>query len=259
MTIRRAVALLEADPLRHVVSLKMLAHFQDRVEVRLVEDTRGWALVALLPTSAFEYDARNYAGVPLAVLVNGSSVEAMLELLRELPQTGFVLKTGDAAVQRFARAQYGAAPVRSFASFTSVNAAVTGAPGAGHEVVDSGALDAHARELFCQTIYDEAELEKYFAAGAHWFGLREEGRLVSGCFVFRNFGVVWEVAGLFTRVSHRRRGLAAEVVRAAIVYLLARGRQPRYQVETENVASLELARRLGLEQFIRVEHFLVRP
>jgi GNAT superfamily N-acetyltransferase len=259
MDLARAIALLERDPLRYVVTLKMLAHFRAQMELRLLEDDRGWALLALLPTSAFEYDARHYADVPHAVLVNGSSDDALLALLAELPQTGFVLKTGDAIVQRFARTQFGLAPVRSFASFTVSSCSADGAEPVGElDAVDSGSLDAQALELFTQTIYDEAELQKYFAQGAHWFGLREGGRLVSGCFVFENFGTVWEVAGVFTRVSHRRRGLGAQVVRAALVDLLARGRQPRYQVETSNFASLELARRIGSSEFIRIEHFVVR-
>jgi GNAT superfamily N-acetyltransferase len=206
------------------------------------------------------------------VLVNGSSDAAKLALLGELPPGGFVLKTGDELVQRFAREHLGAQPVRSFTSFTS-GAASTAAPavpskrpeGAGPGgpvepfVVEGGELDAAARVLFAQTIYEEAELERYFAAGARWFGWRAGERLVSGCFVFENFGAVWEVAGVFTEPPWRRQRLGSHVVRAAVDHLVEHGLLPRYQVETSNAASVELARRLGLREFIVVEHFLVRP
>jgi GNAT superfamily N-acetyltransferase len=269
-TMGRAVTLLEAEPLRHVVTLKMLAHFGALAELRLVEGDDGWALVVLLPTSAFEYDARHYGQVPHVVLVNGSSDAAKLALLGELPRGGFVLKTGDELLQRYARSHLGCEPVRSFTSFTSEAAATAlsavasrGSEGAGPDgggepdVVEGDVLDAAARELFAQTIYEAAELERYFAAGARWFGWRAGERLASGCFVFENFGSVWEVAGVFTEAPWRRQGLASHVVRAAVRHLLARGLHPRYQVETSNAASVELARRLGLREFIIVEHILV--
>jgi GNAT superfamily N-acetyltransferase len=259
MTRERAIAWLESDPLRHVVTLKMLASFGEQMELRLREGDDGWALAALLPTSAFEYDARHYADVPLAVLLNGSSAALQLALLAEL-RGGFVLKLsgdiGDDAVRRFVRERLGALPVRSFTSFTAAPGLVLDVSNA---VVGSALLDAPARELFRQTIYDESELGRYFADGAHWFGLRQGSRLVSGCFVFRNFGAVWEVAGVFTEPAQRRHGLAAEAVRAAVTHLLARGLRPRYQVESSNQPSVALAQRLGLSEFIRVEHFVVRP
>jgi len=183
-------------------------------------------------------------------------------LLGELPR-GFVLKTGDGAVQRYARSALGVEALRSFTSFTASGRAGERPHAARSQDIEPSPiivgerLDAAARGLFAQTIYDAAELEKYFANGARWFGRRVGERLVSGCFVFENFGPVWEVAGVFTEAAWRRQGLAAEVVRAAIEHLLERGLQPRYQVETSNVASVELARSLDLTEFIVVEHFVV--
>ena len=259
----RAVELLESDPLRHVVTLKMLALFGDRALSSLVESSEGWALRVVLPTSAFEYDARHYGQVPRVVLVNGNWDAAKLALLGDVPSGGYVLKTGDPALQRFARETLGIEPVRSFTSFTGSALAAAEPAGVGSEaavepgVVEGGGLDAPARALFAQTIYEPAELETYFAAGARWFARRAGARLVSGCFVFENFSRVWEVAGVFTEAAWRRQGLAATVVRAAVADLIERGLQPRYQVETSNRASVELARRLGLTEFIVVEHFVV--
>jgi GNAT superfamily N-acetyltransferase len=197
------------------------------------------------------------------VLVNGSSDAAKLALLGELPPDGCVLKTGDEVVQRFAREHLGVEPVRSFSSFTcsggngSSRTGNAGEQNAEPVIVEGGVLDAAVRVLFAQTIYEEAELERYFAAGARWFGCHAGERLVSGCFVFENFGAVWEVAGVFTEAPWRRQRLGSHVVRAAVRHLVERGLQPRYQVETSNVASVELARRLGLREFIVVEHFLI--
>lgn len=262
-TAARAAQLLGRDPLRHVVTLKMLALFGRHAQLELVEASDGWALRVLLPTSAFEYDARHYGHVPHVVLVNGSSEASMLRLLSEVPAGGFVLKTGDVALQRYARTTLGLAALRSFTSFTG-SAAEGARSRAGRlqqhtpsVIVEGETLDAAARALFAQTIYEEAELEKYFASGARWFGLRVGERLVSGCFVFENFGPVWEVAGVFTEASWRRQGLAGQVVGAAIGHLVQRGLRPRYQVETSNVSSVELARSLGLVEFIVVEHFVM--
>jgi hypothetical protein len=62
-----------------------------------------------------------------------------------------------------------------------------------------------------------------------------------------------------TAVPHRRQGLAARVVRAAVQHLLGRGLCPRYQTEASNRASIELAHHVGLVEFLRIEHLTVGP
>jgi RimJ/RimL family protein N-acetyltransferase len=120
-------------------------------------------------------------------------------------------------------------------------------------------LGAEMSDLFGQNGYSRAELERYFADGARWFAIERAGRAVAACFVFRNFGPVWEIAGVHTDVRWRRQRLAARVVQAAVWHLLAAGARPRYQTATSNQASIELARRVGLFEFLRIEHLRLGP
>jgi ribosomal protein S18 acetylase RimI-like enzyme len=66
---------------------------------------------------------------------------------------------------------------------------------------------------------------------------------------------VWEIGGVHTIPSARRRGLARRVVQTALATLLATGRTPRYQVEATNTASIQLAEALDLAVCLRFEHY----
>jgi hypothetical protein len=63
------------------------------------------------------------------------------------------------------------------------------------------------------------------------------------------------VGGVVTALSHRRRGLAARVVRSALAELSERALIPRYQVEAHNKASIGLARSVGLAPFLTIVHY----
>jgi hypothetical protein len=56
----RAIQLLREDPLRHIVSLKMLTRLHEQVELCLVEAEHGWALLLSFPSDVLEYDAKVY-------------------------------------------------------------------------------------------------------------------------------------------------------------------------------------------------------
>lgn len=255
-----ALALLERDPLRHIVGLKMLHHVGTVADVSVREDDAGWAALITFPSSAFEYDAKNYGHTTRIAVLEGSSEHAQLDLLdaldaREAPQT--VLKTQNSKVARRARERFDARPVAAFVSFTADEHAAppSGAPANdGFEASMSTTLTPTLVALFERNGYTRAELERYFAAGARWFSLEQDGAMVAACFVFRNFGRVWEIAGVHTEPGHRRRGLGARVVGAALRHLLAAGALPRYQTSATNEGSIALARSIGLVEFLRIEH-----
>jgi GNAT superfamily N-acetyltransferase len=263
---QRALELLAGDPLRHIVSLKMLARLHDDADVRLIECAAGWGVRLLFPGSAFEYDARHYGPDCDIAIVEGNSEAPQLALLDELPSSSVVLKAHDPAVIRRAQA-FGARPVAAFCSFTVPGGCADPCwpSAAAPEVAEIGCrssheLSAQTRALFEQNGYERAELERYFADGARWFAVDGGGSAIAACFVFRNFGPVWEIAGVHTDARHRRQGLATRVVNAAVQHLLATGARPRYQTAVSNQASLELARNVGLVEFLRMEHLrLERP
>jgi RimJ/RimL family protein N-acetyltransferase len=85
--------------------------------------------------------------------------------------------------------------------------------------------------------------------------LEHGGETPSACFAFENYGPVWEVGGVITAPSHRGRGFGADVVRTVLAELTGRGLTPRYQVETDNAASIALAQSAGLTRFLTVAHY----
>lgn len=84
------------------------------------------------------------------------------------------------------------------------------------------------------------------------------GATASTCFAFENTPGIWEVGGLATAPAARRQGLAGRVVRAAFSELARRGLESRYVVEETNEPSLQLARALGLVEFMQLTHFLLK-
>jgi ribosomal protein S18 acetylase RimI-like enzyme len=264
----RAIQLLREDPLRHIVSLKMLTHRHGQVELCLVEAEHGWALLLSFPSDLFEYDAKAYGPGRRVIVLEGTTELAQRALLEQRPNTNVIIKTPDVAVARYALEALGAASVTAFVSFTvperriaplSGGTEAAGAIEGSPQVFASTTLDDELRDIFARNGYAAAELERYFAAGAHAFGIRMNGAVAAACFVFQNFEAVWEIAGVHTAVQHRRQGLAARVVRAAEQHLLERGLCPRYQTEASNRASIELARHIGLVEFLRIEHLMVGP
>ena len=95
-----AVQLLGCDPLRHIVTLKMLAMYGEQMDLRFAAESGDWALLSLLPTELSEYDSRVYATTRFVVLVDGNSVTLKLRLFADLPRCDMVVKTYDPAVKR---------------------------------------------------------------------------------------------------------------------------------------------------------------
>lgn len=248
---------LESDVLRHIVTLKMLQLYGGDMELRFAEDHDGWALLSLLPVRVSDFDRQAYAAEEFVVLVDGTSAGAKEALLEALPRARLVIKTYDEAVGRFASRRLRATRARSFVSFTVPPSTPPRAHTDG--VAESGILVPGIARMLCANGYLEAELAGYFAAGARWFAVQEAGRNVSAGFVFRNYGEVWEVGGLFTEPGWRRRGLARRIVTAALRHLAAHRLIPRYQVRTDNIESLRLAESTGLREFLRMEHYVSNP
>jgi len=252
---RRALAWLRGDLLRHIVTLKMIHVGGRAISCRWCEDTDGWGLLTLFHARVFEYDQQTYADRDWVVLIDGTSAGAKAKLLEELPTGALVVKTYDAVVKESLQRKFHATPVRSFVSFT-------GAPGSApapptRKIATATALEPAVAAMFAANGYVESELARLFADGARWFGVKDNGRLVSAGMVFRNFETVWEIGGVFTLPDRRRQGLARQVVAAALAHLHQSNLLPRYQVRSDNAASIELASAAGLTEFLHMDHFLV--
>lgn len=246
---------LRSDPLRHIVSLKMLAQYGQHMKLEFRQIGDEWALLSLLPTHVSEYDSMTYPAARFVALIDGNSEQVKLDMLEGLPRTEIVLKTYDEQVKKYAISRLRADSVAAFVSFTSTGD-MTACPAS--DTTASGKLTSAAVAAFGQNCYGFDELSRYFREGAKWFGIYSDVNLASACFVFRNFENVWEIAGVFTDPGKRRQGLGARVVSAALAYLLTRNLLPRYQVIATNTPSIRLAEKIGLREFIRIEHLHIR-
>jgi GNAT superfamily N-acetyltransferase len=241
--------------MRNLVTLKMLTCYPGIMDFELLQNGDRWALLSLLPVSASAWDRQTYPDCKYAVFINGNDGDKMEQLLDQLPKGELVVKTTDDSVREWL-VQKNGTKVMVFHSFKSDTKAK--AESMDGEIISSGIHNEAAWKMFRANGYVDEELAQYFRNGARWFGIEENGQLASACFVFENYRQVWEIAGVYTQPECRRRGLAKNVVEAALVYLTHAGLVPRYQARWDNHPSLSLARACGLIEFLRMEHYIVR-
>ena len=239
--------LLEEDPMRNLVTLKMLTCYPGAMDFELVREEERWALLSLLEVGASAWDRKTYPACKYAAFINGNDSDKMVQLLARLPNEDLVFKTTDDVVREWLVQMRGGTKVMAFHSFTSE--AKSGADSSDEQIMPSGDYDEAAWKMFRANGYVDEELAEYFQNGAKWFGIEENGQLASACFVFENYQRIWEIAGVYTEPDYRRRGLAKRVVEAALVHLAHAGLVPRYQARWDNHPSLSLARACGLYQF----------
>ena len=80
--------------------------------------------------------------------------------------------------------------------------------------------------------------------------------MVATCFAYPNFSSVYEIGGVYTIPSERRKGYARLLVETALHRLALRQCIPRYQAHEDNYGSIKLAEALGLQHFVTMEHWL---
>ena len=88
------------------------------------------------------------------------------------------------------------------------------------------------------------------------YALERENRIVSACVSTRENNSCGE-AWVFTQPGYRHRGFAQKVVQAWAESLMAAGKVPFYSHEIGNVASANLAKKLGLQPVF--EEISIRP
>lgn len=251
-SIRDIVASLAEEPLRHVVLLKQLAAYPEHVTVSRVTGPEGAATLVALDTSVSPYDRATYPRAAVVAFVSSDHPTLTAALMPRVPRdVGIVFKLSNEADLAPIASRFAVARRTSFVSFTSPapivpssDVRVTTAPG-----------DAAFR-LFDVQGHDRAWLNALLQDGKAFVCMLEhDDALLSACFVFENYGPVWEIGGVLTVPFHRRMGLAARVVRTAVAELGRRGLAPRYSVEERNQGSIGLARSIGLVPFLTVVHY----
>lgn len=252
LSVRDAIDALAPDPLRHIVLLKQLLASPEHVKVHRASGAAGTAMLVALDVSASAYDRQTYPGAAVAAFIASDHPELTAALLQHLPRdVGIVFKLSRDADLAPVAAHFAVVRRTAFVSFTSAG---------GHEPdpgvhVTSQPGDA-AFKLFEEQAHERSWLEPMLRAGSAFACvLEDDGETPSACIAFENYDSVWEVGGVVTAPSQRRKGFAARVVRTALAELSARGLVPRYQVEEHNTASIRLAHAIGLVPFLTIVHY----
>jgi hypothetical protein len=252
VTVEDALSALAREPLRHVVLLKQILAYPQHVKVQRVFDARGAATLVALDTSVSAYDRQAYPNAAVAAFIDSDHPDLTSSLMAHVPRgVGIVFKLAREADRAPVEAHFSITRRTAFVSFTS-----TGAAEADAGVCITPAPEDAAFRLFAEQGHDRAWLEPLLGAGKAFACVLEwDDDVRSACFAFETCGPVWEVGGVVTAVAHRRGGLGARVVRAALAELGRLGLMPRYQVEEHNAASIALARSVGLAPFLTITHY----
>lgn len=249
---------LLADPLKHLVHLKYLHLYGDILTCHYVEHANGAGVLLSYPTQEVFWDVQAYPTSQSILLLTASDPIAAEMLLNTVEENypadaRLVFKFTDTFFKDvFARA-FELDFQRAMSSFTAPPNAHF-APDA--EVVIAQTPDPRCVDLYVKNGYSREEIDSYFADGALSFALYENGEPVCVCMAYANYENIWEIGGLNTVEHARRKGHARRVVQTALYTLAEHGKIPRYAVLDTNTASIQLAESLGLQPFLRLEHYL---
>ncbi len=255
---RLILSFFKSDVLRYIVHLKMLRAYPDAISSFYYADGASEGVLLLLETRASPFDAKTYPTTKYVVLPTATDETAARALLAHIP-TGcdLAFKLIDAPTRAAISSEFDLQRKTAYISYTGTRLPerVSDLP-LTTNVCITDCLDSRCLSLYAANGYSNDEVRDYFAHGAFAATVYEQDDPLSTCFCFPDFEPVWEIAGVHTVPSYRRRGLARRVIEAALSELLGRGLIPRYQVHEDNLPSLRLAEAVGLVEFLTTEHFL---
>jgi RimJ/RimL family protein N-acetyltransferase len=249
--------ILRRDPLRNVVILKYLLANPEIAVVRQATRGNDVATLLLLPIQAVAYDRQTYPELDISATLISTSPELTDKLVHDIPQGRCTLfRLGTDADREVLAGRFTLERRNAFLSFTH-----TDPPWNPERDADVSADPSTAPyDLFGEQGHDAAWLAALLSAGrAVYVAVRERDTAIAACFAFEIDTGLWEIGGVYTRPTHRGRGLARRAVLAALGALGRRGLTTRYQVAEANIASINLARSLGMTQFQTLTHFTSEP
>ncbi|WP_377296642.1 GNAT family N-acetyltransferase [Rhizobium sp. SGZ-381] len=252
---RDILTYLNREPLKTISLSKYLHGYPQDTQAFHVRGQRGEAVLVLLRVSASAYDRETYPTAGFVCFIASDDPELTTRLLAHVPRDcRLVFKLAGEADRVAVAKVFDLRRTTSFLSFTGQGPA--GSCEADLPRPVTGDLSPEAWSLFEARGYARDWLMPLLKTGcAFVVEACHEGAAVSVCFAFQNSGDLWEVGGLSTRPDARRKGHAARVVRAAFAELERRSLQGRYVVEETNLASLQLARSIGLQHKLTLTHF----
>lgn len=260
---------LATDELRHITPLKMLALFRDHIRIVPINALGEHAFLLLMPRSASLWDTAHYPDATLVIfpVLAALHSDAMLTacvqaILLSAAGEKFVVKTCERDLIAALRS---AVPTlsyqRALCTFMPTHQAGSGLVSPA-DLSSTVQLTAHVPPdafplLVAHGVYSQSELETLFADGSARCLLRcVEGTPVAVALSFPNSPTLHEIGSLYVSPPARRAGHASALVRAALAHNASCGLRVRYVVEATNAPSINLAKRTGLREAMRLEHWL---
>jgi hypothetical protein len=111
--------LLEREPLRYLVTLKMINSYADSMSFFHLQSPTGWAALSLLPTPASDWDRKAYPDTKHIAFIDGTDLMACQPLFGMLPEGPVVVKSADTQIQAYLENRIHAFKVSSYISFTA--------------------------------------------------------------------------------------------------------------------------------------------
>ena len=266
----RLTQFLNEDELRHVTPLKLLGLYRERVRVELVSEGVEQAFLMFLPRAASQYDTAKYPTASLVIFpaFSASPSAAMIAacvraIIDSSGAETFVVKSCELRLFAALRAVL---PTLNYqrALLTFTHRDEDGAVSVGAVSKSSVQMTTHippeaAALLAAHDVYSASELDTMFADGSARCLLRFDGddrHPIALALTFPNTPTLHEIGSLYVAPLARRAGRASVLVRAALADIAQRDLAARYVVDATNAPSIELAKRCGLCEVMRLEHWL---
>lgn len=231
----------------------MIEQYEDCIEYRLFEQGNSWGIVLLLPVASSSFDTKMYPEAKYVVYLASSDEQIVPHLLTEIPNDkDMVFKLHKPIFKDAVEKQFPLIWNRTYLSYTcqSLNDYEDNP-----DIIKSDCIDESLLPLWAKNGYSRYDIENYFAKGARSFSIYKDNLPISTCLIFYNGYNIWEVGAVHTIENFRGNGYAKKVVRAALNEILKAGNVPKYQVVHYNLPSIKLAESLGMELFLKLEHY----
>ncbi|MGE5614056.1 MAG: GNAT family N-acetyltransferase [Bacillota bacterium] len=249
----RVKELLDTQRLIHVSHLKMLEEYENSIEFRLIEKENAWGGILLIPVASSSFDIAMYQEAKHIVYLAGSDEWIIHQLVKEIPSDkDLVFKIHNSALKDIVEKRFPLTWKKAYLSYTchSLDEYENYL-----DVIRSTRIDKRLLPLWAKNGYSKSDIEKYFAKGASSFSIYKDNEPISTCLIFHNCYNIWEVGTVHTIESERGKGFAKKVVNAALNEILKSGNMPKYQVVHSNLPSIKLAESLGMQLFLKLEHY----
>ena len=264
---------LAQDDLHHITPLKMLGLFRQHLRVVPIVAGAERAFLMLSPRAVSQWGTAKYPSATLVIfpVLTASPSAAMIEscirsILENVGSERFVVKSCQPELISALRVALPALNYqRALLTFTPCGEGGVGLANAAR-VNSAVQVTAHLPPealalLAAHDVYSASELETMFADGSARCLLSFDGdeadlHPIAIALSFPNAPTLHEIGSLYVTPYARRAGRANALVCTALANIASRNLAMRYVVDATNAPSIALAKRCGLREVMRLEHWL---